>query len=107
MYRSPNGRKYNQANGGTRGSITFSIGQDGSTIVLSKNADFSTFVHELGHHFLEMNMQLALSPDAPAQVRADMETVMKWASPETTDLGEWDFSPMQKNRSTRKICRNF
>ena len=36
MYRSPNGRKYNQANGGTRGSITFSIGQDGSTIVLSK-----------------------------------------------------------------------
>ncbi|MDR0068990.1 hypothetical protein RFX60_17295, partial [Acinetobacter sp. 11520] len=39
---------YKQANGGTRGSITFSIGQDGSTIVLSKNADFSTFVHELG-----------------------------------------------------------
>ncbi|MBD0222649.1 GNAT family N-acetyltransferase, partial [Acinetobacter baumannii] len=56
MYRAPNGRKYNQANGGTRGSITFSTSQDGSTIVLSKNADFSTFVHELGHHFLEMNM---------------------------------------------------
>ncbi len=65
MYRSPFGKKYNQANGGTRGSITFNVGQDGSTIVLSKNADFSTFVHELGHHFLEMNMQLALSPDAP------------------------------------------
>lgn len=108
MYRSPNGRKYNQANGGTRGSIIFSIGQDGSTIVLSKNADFSTFVHELGHHFLEMNMQLALSPDAPAQVRADMETVMKWASPETTDLGEWDFfTDAEKTEVHEKFAETF
>ncbi|MGQ0864207.1 GNAT family N-acetyltransferase [Acinetobacter baumannii] len=108
MYRSPNGRKYNQANGGTRGSITFSIGQDGSTIVLSKNADFSTFVHELGHHFLEMNMQIALSPDAPAQVREDMETVMKWASPETTDLGEWDFfTDAEKTEVHEKFAETF
>lgn len=108
MYRSPNGRKYNQANGGTRGSITFSISQDGSTIVLSKNADFSTFVHELGHHFLEMNMQLALSPDAPAQVREDMETVMKWASPETTDLGEWDFfTDAEKTEVHEKFAETF
>ncbi|HCQ9654379.1 GNAT family N-acetyltransferase [Acinetobacter baumannii] len=108
MYRSPNGRKYNQANGGTRGSITFNIGKDGSTIILSKNADFSTFVHELGHHFLEMNMQLALSPDAPAQVRADMETVMKWASPETTDLGEWDFfTDAEKTEVHEKFAETF
>lgn len=108
MYRGPNGRKYNQANGGTRGSITFTIGQDGSTIVLSKNADFSTFVHELGHHFLEMNMQLALSPDAPAQVRADMETVMKWASPETTDLGEWNFfTDAEKTEVHEKFAETF
>lgn len=108
MYRAPNGRKYNQANGGTRGSITFTIGQDGSTIVLSKNADFSTFVHELGHHFLEMNMQIALSPDAPAQVRTDMETVMKWASPETTDLGEWDFfTDAEKTEVHEKFAETF
>ncbi len=108
MYRSPNGRKYNQANGGTRGSITFTIGQDGSTIVLSKNADFSTFVHELGHHFLEMNMQIALSPDAPVQVRADMETVMKWASPETADLGEWDFfTDVEKTEVHEKFAETF
>ncbi|EHU2650159.1 hypothetical protein ACIN5162_1829 [Acinetobacter baumannii OIFC0162] len=108
MYRSPNGRKYNQANGGIRGSITFSIGQDGSTIVLSKNADFSTFVHELGHHFLEMNMQIALSPDAPAQVRADMETVMKWASPETTNIGEWDFfTDAEKTEVHEKFAETF
>jgi hypothetical protein len=108
MYRSPNGRKYNQANGGTRGSITFSIGQDGSTIVLSKNADFSTFVHELGHHFLEMNMQIALSLDAPVQVLKDMETVMKWASPETTDLGEWDFfTDAEKTEVHEKFAETF
>ncbi|EPR3391316.1 GNAT family N-acetyltransferase [Acinetobacter baumannii] len=108
MYRAPKGRKYNQANGGTHGSITFIIGQDGSTIVLSKNADFSTFVHELGHHFLEMNMQIALSPNAPAQVRADMETVMKWASPETTDLGEWDFfTDAEKTEVHEKFAETF
>ncbi|HHM2325283.1 TPA: GNAT family N-acetyltransferase [Acinetobacter baumannii] len=99
---------YEQNNGGTRGSITFNFGQDGSRITLSKNADFSTFVHELGHHFLEMNMQIALSPDAPAQVRADMETVMKWASPETTDIGEWDFlSDAEKTEVHEKFAETF
>lgn len=104
----PKGQRYQQSKGGTRGSITFNIGKDGSTIILSKNADFSTFVHELGHHFLEMNMQLALSHDAPAQVRADMETVMKWASPETTDLGEWDFfTDAEKTEVHEKFAETF
>ncbi|MBE2173084.1 GNAT family N-acetyltransferase [Acinetobacter oleivorans] len=104
----PKGQRYQQSKGGARGSITFNIGKDGSTIILSKNADFSTFVHELGHHFLEMNMQLALSPDAPAQVRADMETVMKWASPETTDLGEWDFfTDAEKTEVHEKFAETF
>ncbi|MDN8238522.1 GNAT family N-acetyltransferase [Acinetobacter baumannii] len=104
----PKSQRYQQSKGGTRGSITFSTGQDGSTIVLSKNADFSTFVHELGHHFLEMNMQIALSPDAPAQVREDMEKVMKWASPETTDLGEWDFfTDAEKTEVHEKFAETF
>ncbi|MES5673902.1 GNAT family N-acetyltransferase [Acinetobacter baumannii] len=104
----PKSQRYQQSKGGTRGSITFSTGQDGSTIVLSKNADFSTFVHELGHHFLEMNMQIALSSDAPAQVREDMEKVMKWASPETTDLGEWDFfTDAEKTEVHEKFAETF
>lgn len=108
MYRSPFGKKYNQANGGTRGSITFSAGQDGSTIVLSKNADFSTFVHELGHHFLEMNMQLALSPDAPAQIRNDMETVLKWAKADFDSLGEWNFfTDAEKTEVHEKFAETF
>ncbi|MBO3640293.1 GNAT family N-acetyltransferase [Acinetobacter soli] len=108
MYRSPNGRKYNQAKGGARGSITFNIGQDGSTIVLSKNADFSTFVHELGHHFLEMNMQLAMNPDAPVQIRQDMETVLKWSKADVTDLGEWDFlTDAEKTEVHEKFAETF
>lgn len=108
MYRSPNGRKYNQAKGGARGSITFNIGQDGSTIVLSKNADFSTFVHELGHHFLEMNMQLAMNPDAPVQIRQDMETVLKWSKADITDLGEWDFlTDAEKTEVHEKFAETF
>ncbi|RSO56350.1 GNAT family N-acetyltransferase [Acinetobacter lactucae] len=102
------GQTYQQNKGGTRGAITFNRGRDGSTVVLSKNADFSTFVHELGHHFLEMNMQIALSPDAPAQVRDDMQTVMKWASPETTDIGEWDFfSDAEKTEVHEKFAETF
>nr|WP_278187030.1 hypothetical protein [Acinetobacter higginsii] len=108
MYRAPMGRRFNQANGGVRGSITFSSGQDGSTIVLSKDADFSTFVHELGHHFLEMNMDIAMRPDAPAQVREDMETVLKWAKADFKDIGEWDFfTDAEKTEVHEKFAETF
>ncbi|MEB4800693.1 GNAT family N-acetyltransferase [Acinetobacter soli] len=99
---------YKQTNGGTRGSIIFKTGQDGSTIVLSKSADFSTFVHELGHHFLEMNMQLAMNPDAPVQIRQDMETVLKWSKADITDLGEWDFlTDAEKTEVHEKFAETF
>ncbi|ENU23498.1 hypothetical protein F993_01651 [Acinetobacter proteolyticus] len=108
MYRAPMGKRFNQANGGVRGSITFSAGQDGSIIVLSKNADFSTFVHELGHHFLEMNMDIAMRPDAPAQVREDMETVLKWAKADFKDIGEWDFfTDAEKTEVHEKFAETF
>lgn len=102
------GGVFKQSNGGARGSITFSLGRDGSTIVLSKNADFSTFVHELGHHFLEMNMQLAMSSDAPVQIRQDMEKVLKWAKADFTDIGEWDFfTDAEKTEVHEKFAESF
>ncbi|MFW1952213.1 GNAT family N-acetyltransferase [Acinetobacter beijerinckii] len=108
MYRAPMGKRFNQANGGVRGSITFNVGQDGSTIVLSKNADFSTFVHELGHHFLEMNMGIAMRPDAPTQIREDMKTVLKWAKSDFTDIGEWDFfTDAEKTEVHEKFAETF
>lgn len=103
---SQQGTTYNQ--NGTRGSIVFPTGQDGSIIVLPKNADFSTFVHELGHHFLEMSMQLALKDSAPDQVRKDMETVLKWAKTDATDLGEWDFfTDAEKTEVHEKFAESF
>ncbi|GEM_PF-741945 len=103
-----NASKYKQTNGGTRGLIIFKTGQNGSTIVISKNADFSTFAHELGHHFLEMNMQLAMSPDAPVQIKQDMETVLKWAKSDFTDIGEWDFfTDAEKTEVHEKFAESF
>ncbi|WP_333662716.1 PBECR3 domain-containing polyvalent protein [Acinetobacter sp.] len=102
------GDNYKQTNGGTRGSIVFPNGELGSSILLSKNADFSTFVHELGHHFLEMNMDIAMSPDAPAQIRQDMETVLKWAKADFTDIGEWDFfTDAEKTEVHEKFAETF
>ncbi|EMT2447113.1 GNAT family N-acetyltransferase [Acinetobacter baumannii] len=99
---------FNQSKGGTRGSIVFPNGDIGSNILLGKNADFSTFVHELGHHFLEMNMDIAIRPDAPAQVRQDMETVLKWAKADFTDIGEWDFfTDAEKTEVHEKFAETF
>ncbi|MCH7333487.1 GNAT family N-acetyltransferase [Acinetobacter modestus] len=100
--------KYKQTNGGTRGSIIFPNGELGSNIILRKNANFSTFVHELGHHFLEMSMDIAMSPDAPIQLRQDMETVLKWAKADFTDIGEWNFfTDAEKTEVHEKFAETF
>lgn len=106
MYREAADKTLYQ--GGVRGAINFKQGQDGSTIVLGKNADFSTFVHELGHHFLEMNMQIALKPDAPVQIRQDMETLLKWADSDIQDIAEWDFLTQdEKTEVHEKFAESF
>lgn len=47
-------------------------------IALLKNADASTFMHESAHLWLEELRQDALRPDAPAQLKADWETIKNW-----------------------------
>jgi predicted GNAT family acetyltransferase len=47
------------------------------TISVLKGADLSTFQHELGHFFLDTLAHLAARPDAPASVKADMQTLLK------------------------------
>lgn len=58
----------------TRGQFT----PANSTITLLKNADLSTFLHEAGHFYLETLADMAAQPDAPAEVQADMDAVLKW-----------------------------
>jgi hypothetical protein len=55
------------------------------SIALLKDANLSTFQHELGHYFLDTLGHLAAQGDAPAQVKADMATILKWGGVESLD----------------------
>ncbi len=48
-------------------------------IVLLKNADPSTFIHESGHLWLEELRTDATRPDAPEQLVKDWNTIKEWA----------------------------
>ena len=43
-----------------------------------EKADLSTFIHETGHFYLEVLLDLAERPDASEQIKADAATLMKW-----------------------------
>lgn len=75
------------------------------TIALLEHADLSTFIHESGHYFLETFAELASQPTAPAQVRADMATVLQWfgVTPE-----QWrGMSLEQKRTHHERFARGF
>ncbi|CAM2158923.1 Large polyvalent protein associated domain-containing protein [Paraburkholderia tropica] len=63
---------------GTRGKLSFAddVSTAPSTITLLKNADLSTFLHESGHHFL--NVLDHVARNGPDSVRADMQAVTDW-----------------------------
>ncbi len=59
------------------GSITFRAG-DRPLLRLMADADASTFVHEMGHDWLEQMMRDAAHPAAPEAFRADAQAVRGW-----------------------------
>lgn len=65
--------EYEQAQ---RGRITFT--PEGVNIELLKNADASTFLHETGHLYLKIMGDLAQAKDAPAELKKDLDTLLKW-----------------------------
>lgn len=70
-------RAYEQSYGeGPRGRITFNSGQ--ATIDLFQNRNLSTFLHEVGHLWLEELRFDAEMPDAPEQLKADWQKVQDW-----------------------------
>lgn len=58
------------------------------TITLGEKTDASTFLHELAHHYLHTLGQAAAQPEATAQVRGDMQTLLDWFG--VKDLAAWD-----------------
>lgn len=109
MYRLPESiDTFNQKfMGDIRGQIQFRTDKKGAVIILGKNADFSTFAHELGHHFLEMSMSFASRPDAPEQLKTDMIKVMEW-SKQGKGIEDWKaLTPEQKTEVHEKFAETF
>lgn len=64
---------------GARGAIQLDRpGQIGSMVSLFADADPSTALHEMGHHFLHMFRRIAMSEKAPAEIVADMQVITRW-----------------------------
>ena len=84
-------------------------------IALLKNADASTFVHELGHFFLETNTRIARDLTAkPAenlteqerQFLSDVQTTLDWFG--VKDLAVWDAMSLNEQRENHeKWARGF
>ena len=84
-------------------------------IALLKNADASTFVHELGHFFLETNTRIARDLTAkPAenlteqerQFLFDVQTTLDWFG--VKDLAAWDAMSLNEQRENHeKWARGF
>ena len=50
-----------------------------------KNGDASTFIHETGHEWLDRMLRDADDPQAPADLKADADTVLKWLGADSAD----------------------
>ena len=84
-------------------------------IALLKNADASTFVHELGHFFLETNTRiardLAAKPtenltEQERQFLSDVQTTLDWFG--VKDLAAWDAMSLDEQRENHeKWARGF
>lgn len=82
-----------------RGYIKFGDSVPGFEIGLLKDADASTFIHELGHYYHEVLGRLAGQEDAPEQLKADYQTILGW-------LGATDKQSLTVEQS-EKFARGF
>lgn len=102
-----------QLNAGTlnqnqRGSITLSpdMQQVPTIITLLQNADLSTFLHESGHFYLEVLTDIARRPDAPQEIKDDVQSLLDWFG--VPDLATWDSYDLEQKRSYHEqLARGF
>lgn len=74
------GLQLNQGGDSPRGSVTFegAPGERVFNVELLKGMDASTFMHEMGHVYLEVLNDLAARDGAPEQIVNDMATLNAW-----------------------------
>jgi len=66
------------------------------TIALLKDANLSTYLHETGHWALDTYAKIATVEGAPAEIKADMEHVLKWFGVESLD--KWNAMSIDEQR---------
>jgi hypothetical protein len=94
-----------QRDGRPRGQIAVptDIAQNPTVITLLRGADLSTFVHELGHFYLEVMVDLASRPGTPKEIKDDVKAIMDWFG---TSLPEWHrMSTADKREFHEKFAR--
>lgn len=109
------GGQYSQDQGriANRGQIAFGddITKVPSIITLLKGADLSTFLHESGHFFLEVQFDLAsriidTSEPGAKQILADTNALLDWFG--VSNLNEWFNLPMEQKRGYHEqFARGF
>lgn len=76
------------------------------TIALFAQADLSTFLHESGHFFLDATVDQAARADAPAAIKADVQTLLDWFG--VADIASWQAMTLDLQReSHEKFARGF
>jgi hypothetical protein len=61
-----------------RGYIKMSDSLPGFEIALLKDADSSTFIHELAHYYEEILGRLAVQEGAPETLKSDYQSILSW-----------------------------
>lgn len=79
-----------------------SFGDKQHSMVLGDKANASSFVHELGHHFLETHAKLA---DQSPALKADLDTIMEWGGHKGREYG--DLKAAQKTELHEKFAETF
>lgn len=75
-------------------------------ITLMQSANESTFIHESGHYFLDVLTDVAMKENAPAQVKADVQTLMDWFG--VKDLDECRSLSIDEQRAAHEqFARGF
>ncbi len=78
-----------------------------ATIGILQSADRSTFLHESGHFFLDVTNDLARSPEAPAALQRDMQTLYDWMGVEG-GADAWNAMSLEEKRPYHeKFARGF
>ena len=80
------------------------------TTILTKESDYSTFIHETTHFYLDMITQLAAMPNSPQAFQDDLTTVLDWAGVTPDQWTAWnqEFKDTGKmNEGMRKVHEAF